>query len=150
MSAGSSSANPSISKPQTRFAIVAGAAIFTFFIIFFWLPSCEGGRRAERAGGCFLVLHQFIVCSYQKTTTPVVFDAFPSFARLCWPWRASRRGFIESVYLDLFGRALLALYNLTPQWFRLLYQQLPLLSYLPNRMKGKLQRWLYPPSAVVF
>jgi len=54
-------------------------------------PAKEGGERSERVV-VFLVLHQFIGRGYQRTTTPVVFDAFPSFAILCWQRRASRRG----------------------------------------------------------
>jgi hypothetical protein len=49
-------------------------------------------------GWLFFGLRKLLVCGYQKTTTPVVFDAFPSFARLCWPRRASRRGAFRSAF----------------------------------------------------
>ena len=52
-------------------------------------PPRRGGERSERAsasvalakeGGCSLVPKTLLGCGYQKTTTPVVFDAIPSFA----------------------------------------------------------------------
>jgi len=48
------------------------------------LPSCEeparrGGRAAnEVSGWLFFGLRRLLIGGYQKTTTPVVFDAFPS------------------------------------------------------------------------